>query len=200
MQKIVTPPSLLKYARTQELSLSADLPIYMPCASTHVSRKRRHEIYDFHWLRLDLFQNLHSPNIWISARAHCLCLSVADKPPSHPFTGITELDTHALGQALSHLRRVPRVTLSTPLAHSVGPKEEGFVEGVEARVYKRGEGDRLRPPHYWARNRFDSIIETSIARYVRRLVLGFVHRISFLALGLDVGRHSWRAWTPRIFS
>lgn len=166
-QKIVTPPAFLKYARTLELSLSADFPSYLACARPDVSRDLRHEVYDFHWLRLDLFQNLQSLNIWISARAFTHCLSDADQ--THPFTGITELDTDALEQALSHLRRVPSVTLSTPLAPSVGPKEEGFLDGVKTRVYKRGEGDRFHPPHYWTRNHFDSVIETSIARYVLRL-------------------------------
>lgn len=166
-QKIVTPPAFLKYARTLELSLSPDFPIYLACAGPDVSRDLRHEVYDFHWLRLDLFQNLQSLNTWISARAFTHCLSDADQ--THPFTGITELDTDALEQALSHLRRVPRVTLSTPLAPSVGPKEEGFVEGVKTRVYKRGEGDRFHPPHYWTWNHFDSVIEISIVRYVRRL-------------------------------
>ncbi|OBT68525.1 hypothetical protein VE03_01817 [Pseudogymnoascus sp. 23342-1-I1] len=117
-----------------------------------------------HWLRLDKFQSLHSLNIWISARANARCL---ERALNHPFTGITELDTDALQQALSHLRRVPKVTLSTPLAPSVGPEEEGFVEGLGARVYKRGDGDWFHPPMYWTQNHFDSVIETSTAREIR---------------------------------
>ncbi|KFY90677.1 hypothetical protein V500_05015 [Pseudogymnoascus sp. VKM F-4518 (FW-2643)] len=65
----------------------------------------------------------------------------------HPYTGITELNTDALEQVLSHLSRVTTVTLSTPLAPGVGP-EEGYVESVKARVYKRGDGDRFYPLLY----------------------------------------------------
>lgn len=168
----ITPPGFYKYARTLELSLSPDFPQSVICADQFLSIVRpRHQLYDFHWLWLDKFQNLHTLNIWISARANMMALDSGAH--GHPYTGIIELNTDALEQVLSHLSRVTTVTLSTPLAPGVGP-EEGYVEGVKARVYKRGDGDRFYPRLY-DESYPDSIrygtIHTSPTRYVRKHAL-----------------------------
>ena len=175
----ITPPGFYKYARTLELSLSADFTGALLCANYDLpGLERRHEVYDFHWLRLDLFQNLHTLNIWISARANTMALE--ETASTYNYTGITELNTEELERVLSHLSHVATVTLSTPLAPSVGP-EEGFVEGyVKARVYKRGSGDKFHPPLYPIQpdGTFDGVIHTSPTRYVQGHALVFVEAAS----------------------
>ncbi|KFY20156.1 hypothetical protein V491_03944 [Pseudogymnoascus sp. VKM F-3775] len=162
-----TPPGVYKYTRTLELSLSPDFPRSIICANYDLPGiEERHEVYDFHWLHLDRFQNLRNLNIWVSARS--VNMSLNDTDETYDFTGITEFDFHALQQILAHLDSVAKVTLSTPLGSSVGP-EEGYVEGLKARVYKRGSGDRFHPPLYPIRlgGTFDGVIHTSSTRDVR---------------------------------
>ena len=166
-----TPPGFYKYARTLELSLSTDFPGSLICANFKIpGLEHRHEVYDFHWLHLDRLQNLHTLNIWISARASTVFLR--DSAETYNYTGITELDADTLQQVMASLGRVATLTLSTPLGPSVGP-EQGFVDGVKARVYKRGSGDRFHPPMHPTEpvGTFDGIIHTSPTRYVRKHAL-----------------------------
>ena len=66
----ITPPGFYKYARTLELSLSPDFPALVLCANHDLPGiEHRHHAYDFHWLRLNQFQKLHTLNIWTSAQS-----------------------------------------------------------------------------------------------------------------------------------
>ena len=166
----VTPPGFYKYARSLEISLSPDFPAIVLCANYDIpGLERRHDVYDFHWLRLERFRNLRKLDIWISARS--LTWSVQDGESRYNFTGITEFDIDDLKDIVGHLRGAASVTLSTPLGQSVGP-DYGFVEGVGARLYKRGTGDRFHPPLYLIEpgGTFDNVIHTSLTRYVQSTV------------------------------
>ncbi|KND92011.1 hypothetical protein TOPH_03312 [Tolypocladium ophioglossoides CBS 100239] len=140
------PLECFKYTRSLELSLSADFPIMLPCANALDRRSGHpHDVYDFHWLRLDQFQNLSNLNIWIAARGNLRrsgeCYKECD------FVCVNQLDIDALRRALASFSRVDSVTLSTPLGGNIGP-EDGYVEGIAApgiRVWKRGTGDRFHP-------------------------------------------------------
>lgn len=105
--------------------------------------QHRHDANDFHWLRLDRFQNLCSVNMWISAR------SISSRLDSdNNFFGIKQFSSDALRNVLAPFGHIRSVTVSTPLGSSVGPKEEGDVEAVApsgVRLYKRGSGDRFHP-------------------------------------------------------
>lgn len=167
----IPPPGFFKYARSLELSLSPDFPALLLCASLDLpGLDHRHDVYDFHWLRLDKFQNLRTLHVWISARS--LTWSIDDEGRSYNFTGITEFDMDALRGVLNHLQCAASVTLSTPLGPGVGP-HHGYVEGVGPRVYKRGSGDRFHPPLYLIEpgGVFDNIIHTSPTRCVYMLYL-----------------------------
>ena len=161
-----TPPGFFKYATSVELSLGPDFPALLLCANLEIPGiERRHNVYDFHWLRLDQFRNLRTLNIWISARS--TTWSVEDGKRGYDFTGIKEFDVNALGKVMAPLRRVASVTLSTPLGLDAGP-EEGYVQDVcdSAQVFKRGGGDMFHPPLYLIETggTFDNIIYTSPTR------------------------------------
>lgn len=160
----ITPPGFFKYARALELSLSPDFPLLLLCANCDLPGiERRHEVYDFHWLRLDRFQSLRTLNIWVSARS--LTWSIPDGQRNYNFTGITQFDLDTLAKVLSPLGRVDSATLSTPLGPGVGP-EQGYVESLPVRVYKRGSGDRFHPPLYRIEpgGVFDNVVHTSSTR------------------------------------
>ncbi|KAK1579561.1 uncharacterized protein LY79DRAFT_564100 [Colletotrichum navitas] len=162
-----TPPAFFKYARRLELSLSPDFPALLMCANYDLPGiPRRHDVYDFHWLRLDQFRNLHSLHIWIAARS-LTCGIEADGS----LRGIKEFDADALKDVLASFGTVGSVTLSTPLSQSISPREGyasvGAVPGV--RLYKRGEGDRFHPFLTLIELGcvFDGLIYTSTAEEVR---------------------------------
>ena len=164
-------PALHQHARTLELSLMPDFPSSLLCATHDLpDLPHRHPVYDFHWLHLPKFHNLQTLNIWISARSLTMAHSKYDQ--SYGFTGITEHDAAALQEILTHLSPVPNLTLSTPLAPSVGPPDEGYLDGgvtdgVTARVCKRGSGDRFhqRLEPIKPGGPYDGVIYTSSTRY-----------------------------------
>ncbi|RYP58133.1 hypothetical protein DL769_009090 [Monosporascus sp. CRB-8-3] len=139
----ITPPAFFKYARSLELSLSPDFPKLLMCANFDLPGiERRHDVYDFHWLRLDQFQNLQRVNIWIAARS-VSCRIDSD----NNFFGIKQFGVEGLRGVLAPFGHIKSVTLSTPLGPSIRP-QEGNVEGVAPpgfRLYKRGSGDRFHP-------------------------------------------------------
>ena len=162
----ITPPAFFKYARSLELSLSADFPKLLMCANLDLPGfETRHDVYDFHWLRLDKFRNLSSVNIWISARS-ITCRMDSD----NSFLGIKQLDVNALTDVLNSFKSSGSVTVSTPLGSSMGP-EEGYVKGVappNVRLYQRGCGDKFHPFLNMIEldSGFDGVIHTSVKRYV----------------------------------
>ncbi|SPO06269.1 uncharacterized protein DNG_08958 [Cephalotrichum gorgonifer] len=163
----ITPPGFFKFARTLELSITPEFPALVVCANHDLpGLEGRHSIYDFHWLRLDLFQNLSTLNIWIPARS--TTWSIEDSDLGYDYTGITEFDADGLAHILAPFKNVANVTISTPLGPGIGP-EEGFMEGAAVRVYKRGSGDRFHPPLYMVNpgGTFDRYIHTSETREVR---------------------------------
>ncbi|KAK2024425.1 hypothetical protein LX32DRAFT_569896 [Colletotrichum zoysiae] len=138
-----TPPAFFKHARRFELSLSPDFPALLMCANYDLPGiPRRHNVYDFHWLRLGQFQNLQSVRIWIAARS-VTCGIEADGN----LRGIKQFNADALRDVLAAFGTVGSVTLSTPLSQSLSP-EEGYVSvgaAPSVRLYKRGSGDRFHP-------------------------------------------------------
>lgn len=162
----ITPPGFYKYARTLELSLSPDFPALVLCANHDLPGiEHRHDAYDFHWLRLNQFQKLHTLNIWTSARS--TTWSLESEEQDYNFIGITEFDTNALSTVLAPLGCVSSVILSTPLGAGVGP-EHGYMEGTAVRLYKRGAGDKFHPPLYLITpdGPYDNIIHSSQREYV----------------------------------
>jgi hypothetical protein len=163
----ITPPAFYKYSRSLELSLSPDFPVLLLCANLDLPGiKRRHDVYDFHWLRFSRFQSLQSVKIWIPAR------SITCRPDSNnSFLGIKQFGVDALRKALAPFGHINSVTLSTPLDPGVGPEDDCYVESVAPRgfrLYKRGTGDRFHPflnlidPGGY----FDGIIHSIPTRYV----------------------------------
>ena len=143
-QTFTTPPAFFRHSRSLELSLSADFPMNLICAAYDMpDLQRRHDTYDFHWLRLERFQNLRSVNIWIAARS-ISCRLDSD----NNFFGIKQFSADALKNVLAPFGHIKSVTVSTPLGSSVGSKEDGDVKDVvppRMRLYKRGSGDRFHP-------------------------------------------------------
>ncbi|KAH9208164.1 hypothetical protein DL95DRAFT_467953 [Leptodontidium sp. 2 PMI_412] len=148
LPEMPTPPAFFKYTRSLELSLSPDFPKHLLCANIDLPGiERRHEVYDFHWLRLDQFENLKRVNIWIASR------SISCRVDSNnSFRGIKEFDFEELRKLLTPFKNIKSFTMSTPLGPSVG-LEEGIVKGV----ISSGELDRV----------FDGLIYTSPTREVR---------------------------------
>lgn len=138
-----TPPAFFEYTRSLELSLSPDFPKHLACANMDLPGiDCRHEVYDFHWLRLGQFENLKRINIWIASRS-VSCRVDSD----NNFRGIKEINHQELTKLLTLFESIKSFTMSTPLGPSVGP-EEGFVEGVVpmgSKLYKRGSGDKFHP-------------------------------------------------------
>ncbi|EQB55160.1 hypothetical protein CGLO_04937 [Colletotrichum gloeosporioides Cg-14] len=139
-----TPPALFKYARNVELSFGPDFPLQLLCANFDLPGiPRRHDVYDFHWLRLDRFENLQTFNIWIASR----CSSNRTPSKYDALCGIKEFDTKSLRDRLAPFSLIGSVTISTPLSSRIAP-EEGCVEDVALpgiRLYKRGSGDKFHP-------------------------------------------------------
>ncbi|KAF4810790.1 hypothetical protein CGCSCA5_v010373 [Colletotrichum siamense] len=119
----VTPPAFFKYARSLELSLSPDFPALLMCANYDLPGiPRRHDVYDFHWLRFDNFKNLQNIYIWIAARSLTCGIEA-----NSSFCGIKEFDVQGLKDMLSSFKTIESVTLSTPLSQRIGP-QEGYVD------------------------------------------------------------------------
>ncbi|KAK1851949.1 hypothetical protein CCHR01_05382 [Colletotrichum chrysophilum] len=140
----ITSLAFFKYARNVELSFGPDFPLQLLCANFDLPGiPRRHDVYDFHWLRLDRFENLQTFNIWIASR----CSSNRTPSKYDALCGIKELDTRNLRDRLAPFSLIGSVTISTPLSSRIAP-EEGFVEDVALpgiRLYKRGSGDKFHP-------------------------------------------------------
>ncbi|KAI8295016.1 hypothetical protein K4K59_004837 [Colletotrichum sp. SAR11_240] len=139
----VTPPAFFQHARSLELSLSPDFPALLMCANYDLPGiPRRHDVYDFHWLRFDKFKNLQNIYIWIAARSLTCGIEA-----NSSFCGIKEFDVQGLKDMLSSFKTIESVTLSTPLSQRIGP-QEGYVDiGASSgvRLYKRGSGDKFHP-------------------------------------------------------
>ncbi|KAF4938575.1 hypothetical protein CGCF245_v004408 [Colletotrichum fructicola] len=119
----VTPPAFFKHARSLELSLSPDFPALLMCANYDLPGiPRRHDVYDFHWLRFDKFKNLQNVYIWIAARSLTCGIEA-----NSSFCGIKEFDVRGLKDMLSLFKTIESVTLSTPLSQRIGP-QEGYVD------------------------------------------------------------------------
>ncbi|KAF4809411.1 hypothetical protein CGCSCA5_v011402 [Colletotrichum siamense] len=164
----ITPPAFFKYARNVELSLSPCFNLELLCANFDLPGiPRRHDVYDFHWLRLDRFEYLQTFNIWIASR----CTSNRYPSKYDSFSGIKGLDKRNLSDLLAPFSLIGSVTISTPLSSNIEP-EEGFVEDVVVpgfRLYKRGSGDRFHPIlvlwHHG--NSYDYTIHTTAEMEVR---------------------------------
>lgn len=159
----ITPPAFFKYTRSLEFSLSPDFPKLLLCANFDLPGiEHRHEVYDFHWMRLNRFENIESVNVWISSRA--LTCRV-DSDDDDLFRGIKEFGANEIKELLAPFKHIRSFALSTPLGSSVGP-QEGIVEGVvpsRGRLYKRGSGDKFHPFLTMIQhgNFFDGLIYTS---------------------------------------
>ncbi|KAL9110255.1 MAG: hypothetical protein Q9227_005162 [Pyrenula ochraceoflavens] len=188
----VTPPAFYQHARHLEISLSPDFPMLLWCANFDAPELgRRHEAWDFHWLRLDRFQKLQSIQIWMAAR------SITSRLDSNNnFLAVKQLNTSALKNVLAPFDHLDSFTLSTPLGSTVGPEDEGYVDDVSAsgiRVYKRGAGDNFHPflniinPD----DGFDGLIHTSPTRYACTRPLKLFERYWLKQIAL-IGKYGLR--------
>lgn len=166
------PQAFLKYCKHLELSMTPLFPRLITCSSPTRTPQtdRPHDPYDFHWLRLDNFQNLQSIKIWVTARSTKVFSQPNDRYNYPNFKKITDLDTDELKQVLSCFAGVKEFVISTPLSNDIGP-EDGLVEGIMTqqhhRVWKRGTGDFFHPrlsPQF-GRGCINGRIYTSIVRY-----------------------------------
>ncbi|KAF6786362.1 hypothetical protein CSOJ01_15449 [Colletotrichum sojae] len=137
------PPAFFRYARHVELSLEPHFPLTLSCAKHDLPGiPQRHEVYDFHWLRLDQFENLQSLKMWISSRSF-----TTFERESVKFRGIKQFGLDDLKDLLARFTRVKSVIISTPLSSRIGPEEgevrEVVMPGVQ--LYIRGSGDRFHP-------------------------------------------------------
>ncbi|KAF4857322.1 hypothetical protein CGCSCA4_v000431 [Colletotrichum siamense] len=164
----ITPPAFFKYAQNVEISLGPDFPLQLLCANFDLPEiPHRHDVYDFHWLRLNRFENLQILNLWISSR----CISFRTPSEYHDLLGIKGFNTEELRDRLLPFRLINSVTISTPLSSCIRP-EEGFVEDVTlpgVRLYKRGSGDRFHPilEPFFSNHRSNYIINTTSEMEVR---------------------------------
>jgi hypothetical protein len=162
----IAPPGFFKHARKFELSLTPDFPLLMACVIFDIpGLEKRHEAWDFHWLHLERFENLSSVDIWVPARS--TTMSIDEGAREAPFRGITELGINELAEVLGHLKCAGSVTVSTPLASSIKP-EDGYVDGLPVRTWKRGTGDRFHATLSMIQpgGVFDGWIHTSQSRCV----------------------------------
>lgn len=144
-------PVLLEHVRHLELSLPPSFEHALPCSSSSfpgetIKAEDLHDAFDFHWLRLDKFQNLRSINIWMAARA-MLMHYVPPNSRDPVFVSITSLNIESLRRPLASFGGSFEVTLSMPLHKDITP-EDGFVEGIapsNVRLWKRGSGDQYHP-------------------------------------------------------
>lgn len=167
----MVPPAFFRYAQHVELSLQPHFPMSFSCANRDLPGvPHRHEVYDFHWLRLDQFDNLQSLKLWIASRSPS-----GFERKDLKFLGIKQFDLDGLKSLMARFAPVKSVTLSTPLSSVLGP-EEGDVEGLAVpgvRVYKRGSGDRFHP-FLWmlsTRGAGSNRIHTCAAMYVELFTL-----------------------------
>ncbi|RMJ13939.1 hypothetical protein CDV36_006424 [Fusarium kuroshium] len=165
------PQAFPKYCKHLELSMTPFFPCLITCSSPMRTPQpdRPHDPYDFHWLRLSLFQNLQSIKIWVTARSTKVLKGPNERGSWPDFIKITDLDIDELRQALSCFANVNEFVISTPLSNDIGP-EDGLVEGVTTRphhrVWKRGTGDFFHPrlsPNF-GRGGLSGLIYTSTVR------------------------------------
>jgi hypothetical protein len=141
----IPPPAFFNYGRSFELSLAPDFGRSLICGNKNrldCIAEHPHDGYDFHWLHLPLFHNLHTVKIWVSARSKTHRFD-----PQEIVFGIKELDMTSLADSMSAFRRIASVTISTPLGPSF-EIEEGVVNDFvlsNVTLYKRGSGDRFHP-------------------------------------------------------
>lgn len=166
------PHAFPKYCKHLELSMTPFFPCLITCSSPVRTPQldRPHDPYDFHWLRLDLFQNLQSIKIWVTARSTKVLKGPNGRGTYPDFVKITDLNIDELRKALSCFAGVSDFVISTPLSNDVGP-EDGLVKGITVqkhhRVWKRGTGDIFHPrlsPNF-GRGGLSGLIYTSVVRY-----------------------------------
>jgi hypothetical protein len=166
----VTPPAFHKYGRSFELSLAPDFGASFICG--HKNRleamaEHPHDGYDFHWLRLPLYQNLRTVKIWISARSKS-----HRRDPKEIVLGIKELGVAALTKSLSAFQGVASVAISTPLGPSFLPAQ-GLMESFalpNVALHKRGLGDRFHP---WL-NLFGDTLQSYHNNLIHTCYIGYV--------------------------
>ncbi|KAM0332534.1 hypothetical protein ACHAQA_002817 [Verticillium albo-atrum] len=164
----ITPPAFYKHARRFELSLFPTFPLDLQCAQMDLpGLEKRHEVYDFHWLQLNRFENLQNVYIWIEARS---LYPLGDDQLD--FTGIKKFTSEELCKAFSPFEHLDSATISTPLGISAGQEHEAFVDGVVAgriSLFKRGTGDLFHPylNAIHPGHSLDGWIHTSIRKEVR---------------------------------
>ncbi|RSL54107.1 hypothetical protein CEP54_010055 [Fusarium duplospermum] len=142
------PRDFLEHTRSIELGLHPtfkfEIPCTFPAGSSHP--EQLHDPFDFHWLKLDKFQNLRSLKIWMSART----LSEFPKQgyPQRRDKRLDQLSKRELEKALSAFDNLDEFIISTPLTQNIGP-EDGYVRNVMKKpnhqVWKRGTGDHFHP-------------------------------------------------------
>lgn len=143
----VQPPAFPKHVRRLELSTNPLLPLQITCSTPYLTAhpNNLHDAYDFHWLKLELFEKLQSIKIWVAARSTMWF----PKPDGRDVTCVmvTDLDFDALKRAVTIFDHLDEFILSTPLKRDVAP-EETFVKDISqnpgCRVWSRGTGDSFR--------------------------------------------------------
>lgn len=143
----VQPPAFPKHVRRLELSTNPLLPLQITCSTPYLTAhpNNLHDAYDFHWLKLELFEKLQSIKIWVAARSTMWF----PKPDGRDVTCVmvTDLDFDALKRAVTIFDHLDEFILSTPLTGDVAP-EETFVKDISqnpgCRVWSRGTGDAFR--------------------------------------------------------
>lgn len=170
----ITPPAFFKHATSLELSLTPNFPLVLPCADTGICEEGEslHDVYDFHWLRLDEFQKLSSLKIWLAARGHTVKFF-----GDHTFLCITQLSGNAIKNLPPYFSSVSSVEISTPLNQEIEP-EDGYVEELtkpEFKLWKRGNGDKFHPSLVPIQpgGSLDGLIYTRAARYVQASDKGY---------------------------
>ena len=165
----------LEHTKAFQVSLPINFPKNIPCCSI-ARAPASHSAYNMHWLRLPDLKNCRNINIWIDARQRTSYLSDLDE-----YKPINTLNHNELRAAVSTIGASTRgceVTITTPLAESIGP-ESGYLTGIHAfhsRVYiwKRHKGDRFYPM-----SSLGGIIGARILhsreRYVTSFLFGRVH-------------------------
>lgn len=165
-------PAVLKHTRNLEFSLTPNFPLLLHCANVDLPGiDSWHEVYDFHWLHLNWFENLQSVKIWIAARSsQPMNFPIGGPDGPQDFRGIKEFDIDSLKDMLKPFENVKSVTLSTPLSPNLGPQVEGYVDSQDifpVRLYKRSTGDHFHPALVWIQydgTYLDGLIHTSMER------------------------------------
>ncbi|TDZ17560.1 hypothetical protein Cob_v009471 [Colletotrichum orbiculare MAFF 240422] len=163
----IMPPAFLKHSRSLELSLNPDFPALLPCVDLDIPGiPRHHDVYDFHWLRIDQCPNLQSLKVWIASRS-IIWASLLNRN----YCGVTQFNADGLKRLLAPFKTFESVTISTPLSRTISP-QVGYVDVGDAcgvRLYKRGSGDRFHPflTMVDPDSVFDGLILTNPAEEVR---------------------------------